>query len=333
VRVGLAFDHKDAFVRRPGDSPDADTEWDSEETIVLLGEAIQGLGHEVVRLGGGRDIIRLSAKGPLGVDLVFNIAEGRDGRGREAQVPAILELLGVPYTGSDTLTMAVSLDKGIAKRLLRDRRVPTPDFAVLTDPDEVDSLHLPYPLFVKPIHEGTGKGVTSDSVVRTPRALMDQVAWIVHTYHQPAIVEEYLPGREFTVGVLGNESPEALGTMEVLVADPAEASVYSASSKSEWEKKVRYRYNGDIEPALRSAVEEAAVAAFRALECRDFARIDLRCDGAGSPNVMEVNPLAGLSPLHSDLCFLARESGMSYRDLIARILDEACRRTGAGVAA
>jgi D-alanine-D-alanine ligase len=333
VKVGLAFDHKDAFVRRPADPPDAESEWDSEETIALLEEAIRGLGHEVVRLGGGRDIIRLSARGSLGVDLVFNICEGRDGRSREAQVPAILELLGIPYTGSDPLTMAVSLDKGITKRLLRDRGVATTEFAVLTDPAQVDALRLRYPLFTKPIHEGTGKGITSDSVSRTPRALMDQVAWVVHTYHQPALVEEFLPGREFTVGVLGNGSPEALGTMEVLVADPAEAGIYSSSSKAEWERKVRYRYNGDIEPSLRARVEETAVAAFKALECRDFGRIDLRCDASGVPNVMEVNPLAGLSPVHSDLCFIARESGMPYHDLIGRILEEASLRTGAGVTA
>jgi len=333
VRVGLAFDHKDAFVRRPGDPADADTEWDSEETIALLEEAIRSLGHEVVRLGGGREIIRLSARGALQVDLVFNICEGRDGRSREAQVPAILELLEIPYTGSDPLTMSASLDKGIAKRLLRDRNVSTPDFAVLSDPAQVDDLHLAYPLFVKPIHEGTGKGITADSLVKTPRELMDQVAWVVHTYRQPALVEEYLPGREFTVGLLGNSTPQAIGTMEVFVSDPEQAGVYSSASKAEWTKKVRYRHNEDIEPALRATIEEAAVAAFKALDCRDFARIDLRCDAAGIPNVMEVNPLAGLSPVNSDLCFIARESGISYRDLIARILEEACRRTGAGVAA
>jgi D-alanine-D-alanine ligase len=333
VRIGLAFDHKDAFVRRAGDPPDADTEWDSEETIALLEEGIRALGHDVVRLGGGRDIIRLSARGALGVDLVFNICEGRDGRSREAQIPAILELLEVPYTGSDPLTMAVSLDKGIAKRLLRDRGVPTPDFAVVTDPAQADLIRLPYPLFVKPIHEGTGKGITADSLVKTPKALRDQIAWAVRTYRQPALVEEYLPGREFTVGVLGNGSAAAIGTMEVLVADPDESGVYSSSSKAAWEKKVRYRYNADLEPGLRTRVEETAVAAFRALQCRDFGRVDLRCDAAGSPNVMEVNPLAGLSPLHSDLCFIARESGISFRDLIGRILEEACRRTGAGVGA
>src|SRR5262249_4182212 len=150
----LAFDHKDAFVRRPGDPPDASSEWDSEETVAALEEAIRSNGHQVVRLGGGRDIIRLSARGPLGVDLVFNICEGRDGRSREAQVPAILELLEIPYTGSDALTMAVSLDKGITKRLLRDRGVATTDFAVVADPSQAESLRLRYPLFVKPIHEG-----------------------------------------------------------------------------------------------------------------------------------------------------------------------------------
>ena len=333
MRIGLAFDHKDDFVLRPGDPPDAASEWDSEETIGCLEEAIRSLGHEVVRIGGGPDLIRRAARDPLGVDLVFNICEGRDGRGREAQVPAILELLGVPYTGSDTLTMAVSLDKGVAKRLLRDAGVPTPDFAVLTDPSRADGLRLRFPLFVKPLHEGTGKGISISSIARDPRALEEMVAWLVASYNQPALVEEYLPGREFTVGILGNAPSRAIGTMEVMVLDPEEQGIYSGGTKSEWERKVRYRYNNDIEPDLRAEVESVAVAAFVALECRDFGRVDIRCDGTGRPHVMEVNPLAGLSPVHGDLCFLARESGISYRDLIGRILEETCRRTGAGVAA
>lgn len=333
MRIGLTFDHKDRFVLRPGDPPDAASEWDSEETIGLLEEAIRSLGHQTTRIGGGRELIQLAARGPLGVDLVFNICEGRDGRSREAQVPAILELLGVPYTGSDALTMSVSLDKGVTKRLLRDRGVPTPDFAVLADPRQAEGISLRYPLFVKPIHEGTGKGIGPDSLVRSPRALMDQVAWVVASYAQPALVEEYLPGREFTVGILGNDRPEAIGTMEVLIADPAEAGIYSNSSKESWEEKVRYRYNHEIEPALRRAAEETAVRAYQALECRDFGRVDLRCDAEGQPNIVEVNPLAGLSPTHSDLCFIARESGISYGDLIGRIIEGASRRTGAGVSA
>jgi len=333
MKVGLAFDLMDTFVPSPGDPPDAAREWDSEETVGLLEEAIRSLGHKVVRLGGGTDIIHLAAAGPLGVEIVFNICEGRDGRSREAQVPAILDLLRIPYTGSDPLTMTVSLDKGIAKRLLRERGVPTPDFAVLDDPDRVEFLHLRYPVFAKPLHEGTGKGIASASVLRTSKALADRVAFIVSAYRQPALVEEHLPGREFTVGVLGNGCPEAIGTMEILVTDPEEDGIYSSSSKSEWEMKVRYKYNADIEAHLRARVEEVAVAAYTALQCRDFGRVDIRCDAAGQPNVMEVNPLAGLSPLHSDLCFIARESGISYRELIGRILEEACRRAGVGVAA
>jgi len=307
-------------------------EWDSEETISFIEEAVRSLGHEVVRLGGGREILRRAARNGLGVDLVFNVCEGRDGRSREAQVPAILELLEVPYTGSDPLTLAVSLDKGTAKRLLRDRGVPTPDFAVFSSAEEAAGQRLRYPLFVKPLHEGTGKGIAPDSVVRTERDLRDRVASIVRAYRQPALAEEYLPGREFTVGVLGNDPPRALGTMEVVVTDPAEAGIYSSSSKADWPRKVLYRHNGDVEPAMRAAAEKAAVAAYEALDCRDFGRIDLRCDAAGAPNVLEVNPLAGLSPVDSDLCFIARESGLPYRALIASILEEACRRTGVGVA-
>lgn len=333
MKIGLAFDLRESFVHRPGDPPDAASEWDSEETVSLIEEAVRSNGHDVLRLGGGIDIVRLAARAPLDVDLVFNICEGRDGRSREAQVPAILELLQIPYTGSDPLTMAASLDKGVAKRLLRERGVPTPDYVVVSDPGQIGSLHLRYPLFAKPVHEGTGKGIAPDSMLRGERELKEKVGSILRRYHQPALVEEYLPGREFTVGIVGNSPPEAIGTMEVFVNDPGEAGIYSASSKAEWEKKVSYRFNGEVEADLRSQVESVALAAFTALECRDFGRIDVRCDAEGRPHVMEVNPLAGLSPLHSDLCFIARESGISYNELIGRIIQEAFRRNGAGVAA
>jgi D-alanine-D-alanine ligase len=333
VRVGLAFDLKSGFVRRPGDPSDAADEWDSEETVLRLEEAFRALGHEVVRLGGGREILRLSAGGPLPVDLVFNICEGRDGRSREAQVPAILELLEVPYTGSDPLTMAVSLDKGVAKRLLRDAGVPTPDFRVIASPAECDGLALAYPLFVKPLHEGTGKGIAADSLVRDPAALAVKVARVIEAYRQPALVETYLPGRELTVGILGNSPPEAIGTMEVVVLDEAEAGIYSAASKAAWRRKVRYIFNDAVGTDLRASAERTAVAAFEALGCRDFGRVDLRCDEAGRPCVLEVNPLAGLSPADSDLCFIAREAGLGHLDLVGRILEEACRRSGVGAAA
>jgi D-alanine-D-alanine ligase len=327
MKVGLTYDLKDEYVPLPDDPPDAADELDTEETIGALEGAIRANGHRTVRIGSARKLIQLANDDDLDVDLVFNISEGIEGRGREAQVPAILELLGIPYTGSDTLTMAVSLDKGMSKKVFRSERVPTPDWFIAPSVAEVDNWEVEFPLFVKPIHEGTAKGVTTQSLVTDMRSLRRQVSRVLRTYRQPALVEEFLPGREFTTGVLGNGECGVLGTMEVIVADPSEDHIYTGTSKAEFEEKVRYKRGREIEPALRRKVEAVALAAHRALECRDFSRVDIRCDAQGRPCCLEVNPLAGLNPRTSDLAFIARFEGMSYEELIGRILSEAIARS------
>lgn len=327
MKVGLTYDLKDEYVPQPDDPPDAATELDSEETIAALEAAIRANGHKTVRIGNARHLMQLAMDDDLDVDLVFNISEGLEGRGREAQVPALLELLGIPYTGSDALTMALSLDKGMSKKVFRSERVPTPDWFVAPSAAEVDQWELEFPLFVKPIHEGTAKGVTTQSLVRDMRSLRRQVSRILRTYRQPALVEEYLPGREFTTGIIGNGSATVLGTMEVIIADPTEDHIYTGSSKAEFEEKVLYKPGRDIEPALRRKVEAVAVAAHRALDCRDFSRVDIRCDSQGRPCCMEVNPLAGLNPRTSDLAFIARFEGITYEELIGKILTEAIGRS------
>jgi len=327
VRIGLTYDLKDDYVPLPDDPPDAATEFDTEETISALEAAVRANGHRTVRIGSARRLLRLAEDDDLDVDLVFNIAEGVSGRGREAQVPAILELLEIPYTGSDALTMALSLDKGMSKKVFRSERVPTPDWFVAPSLAEVDAWEVEFPLFVKPIHEGTAKGVTTQSLVSDMRSLRRQVSRVLKTYRQPALVEEYLPGREFTTGIIGNAPAAVLGTMEVIVADPAQETIYTGTSKAEFEEKVRYRPGSGIEPALRRRIEAVALAAHRALDCRDFSRVDIRCDAEGRPCCMEVNPLAGLNPRTSDLAFIARFEGISYEELIGRILTEAIGRT------
>ena len=327
MKVGLTYDLKDEYVPQPDDPPDAATELDTEETISALESAIRANGHKTVRIGNARSLLQLAMDDDLDVDLVFNISEGIDGRSREAQVPAILELLGIPYTGADALTMAVSLDKGMSKKIFRSERVPTPDWFVAPSVAEIDEWEVEFPLFVKPIHEGTAKGVTAQSLVGDMRSLRRQVSRILKTYRQPALVEEYLPGREFTTGILGNGSATVLGTMEVIVADPEEDHIYTGASKAEFDKKVQYRPGREIEPALRRRVEAVALAAHRALECRDFSRVDIRCDAQGRPCCLEVNPLAGLNPRTSDLAFIASFEGRSYEELIGRILSEAIGRS------
>ncbi|HKY31728.1 MAG TPA: D-alanine--D-alanine ligase [Candidatus Polarisedimenticolia bacterium] len=327
MKVGLTYDLKDEYVPLPDDPPDAATELDTEETIGALESAIRANGHRTVRLGNALSVMQMAQDDDLDVDLVFNISEGLDGRGREAQVPAILELLGIPYTGSDVLTMAVSLDKGMSKKIFRSERVPTPDWFVAPGVAEVDAWDVEFPLFVKPIHEGTAKGVTVQSLVKDMRSLRRQVSRVIRTYRQPALVEEYLPGREFTTGVMGTGEPAVLGTMEVIVADPAEDTIYTGTSKAEFAEKVLYKAGREIEPPLRRKVEAVALAAHRALECRDFSRVDIRCDAQGRPCCLEVNPLAGLNPRTSDLAFIARFEGISYEELIGRILSEAIGRS------
>ncbi len=327
MRVGLTYDLKDEYVPQPDDPADAATELDTEETIGALESAIRSNGHRTIRIGNARKLLQTAQDQDLEVDLVFNISEGIEGRGREAQVPAILELLGVPYTGSDTLTMALSLDKGMSKKVFRSERVPTPDWFVAGSLAALDEWEVEFPLFVKPIHEGTAKGVTAQSLVHDMRSLRRQVSRILKTYRQPALVEEYLPGREFTTGVLGTGGAAAvLGTMEVVVSDPVEDTIYTGSSKAEFEAKVRYKPGREIEPSLRRRVEAVALDAHTALECRDFSRVDIRCDAQGRPCCLEVNPLAGLNPRTSDLAFIAGFEGISYEELIGRILAEAIGR-------
>ena len=327
MKVGLTYDLKDEYVPQPDDPPDAATELDTEETIAALEGAIRANGHKTVRIGNARQLMQLAMDDDLDVDLVFNISEGIEGRSREAQVPGLLELLGIPYTGSDALTMALSLDKGMSKKVFRSERVPTPDWFVAPSVAEVDQWEVEFPLFVKPIHEGTAKGVTTQSLVRDMRSLRRQVSRVLRTYRQPALVEEYLPGREFTTGIIGNGSATVLGTMEVIIADPTEDHIYTGTSKAEFEEKVLYKPGREIETALRRKVEAVAVAAHRALDCRDFSRVDIRCDSQGRPCCMEVNPLAGLNPRTSDLAFIARFEGITYEELIGKILTEAIGRS------
>lgn len=327
MKIGLTYDLRDEYVPLPDDPPDAANELDTEETIAALESAVRANGHETVRIGGARRLLRRAGEDGLDVDLVFNIAEGVSGRGREAQVPAILELLEIPYTGSDALTMAMSLDKGMSKKVFRSERVPTPDWFVAPDLTEVDAWEVEFPLFVKPIHEGTAKGVTTQSLVSDMRSLRRQVSRVLRTYRQPALVEEFLPGREFTTGIIGNTPAGVLGTMEVIVADPGQETIYTGTSKAEFEEKMRYRPGSEIEPGLRRRVEAVALAAHAALECRDFSRVDIRCDAEGRPCCMEVNPLAGLNPRTSDLAFIARFEGLTYEELIGRILTEAIGRS------
>jgi D-alanine-D-alanine ligase len=317
VRIGLTYDLKDDY-RALGLGEHEVAEFDSPTTIAAIEDALRALGHDVERVGHLR---ALAAKLVAGwrCDLVFNIAEGVAGFGRESQVPALLEAYEIPYTFSDPLVCALTLHKGMAKHVARGCGVPTPSFALVASAEEAAAVTLPLPLFAKPVAEGSSKGVTAKSLVTSRAALVEVCTELLERYRQPVLVEEFLSGREFTVGILGTGgTARALATLEVVLLENADASVYSYRNKTQWQGLVDYRLL-DAGP-LRAAVEEVALATWRCLGCRDAGRVDVRLDGAGQPQLIEVNPLAGLTPGYSDLPIMAELSGLSYGELIGQIL-------------
>jgi D-alanine-D-alanine ligase len=300
-------------------------EFDSVETIDQLVAALEALHCEAIRVGRGQALAARLVAGER-YDLVFSIAEGVKGRSREAQVPALCELFDQPYLFSDPLTLAACLDKAVAKRLVRDAGVPTPSFAVAARNANELLDWADFPAFVKPLAEGTGKGCGAASLVRTQRELQAAVARVIEQYHQPALVERYLPGREFTVGIVGNgNEARVLGVCEILLKANAEANVYSLLNKELCEDLVTYAPASDGEARLAGT---RALQAYRALECRDTARIDFRSDAHGEPYFLEANPLAGLNPWHSDLPILAAQNGIEFVTLIGMILDAGLARYG-----
>ena len=325
--IGLTYDLRDEYLAR-GYCEEQVAEFDSESTIVALETALSQLGHKTERIGNALALAKRLACAQRW-DLVFNICEGLDGRSREAQVPALLELYGIPYTFGDPLTCALTLDKAMAKRVVRDAGIRTPDFAVVRELDDLDGLSLSYPLFAKPLAEGTGKGVDERSRVDDPEQLVAVCTRLLERFAQPVLIEEYLPGREFTCALLGT-GPRAgvLGTLAMTIHENAPTRDYSYAVKEQCEVYVRYdpMESGD----LRDAVEALSLAAYRLLDGRDTGRVDVRLDQNGRPCFIELNPLPGLHPSHSDLPMIATQQGMAYRDLIGRIVASAMERAEVG---
>jgi D-alanine-D-alanine ligase len=302
-------------------------EFDTRDTIDELAAALEALGCEVDRVGRGQVLAARLAAGTR-FDLVFSIAEGVRGRSREAQVPALCELFDQPYAFSDPLTSAASLDKAVAKRLVREAGVPTPAFMVASGAASELQGWRAFPAFVKPLAEGTGKGCEAASLVMSAEALAAAATALLNRYRQPVLVESYLPGREFTVGIVGNGAEaRVLGVCEILLKPEADANVYSLRNKELCEELVTYVRADDEEARLAGA---RALLAYHALECRDAARIDFRSDASGEPHFLEANTLAGLHPRHSDLPILAAQNGVPYVALIGTILDAALARYGLG---
>ena len=324
MRIGLTYDLRSEYLAA-GYGEEETAEFDREETIDCIAKAIEANGHSTHRIGSARALIERLARGDRW-DLVFNIAEGMHGLGREAQVPAILDVHRIAYTFSDPLVASVALHKGWTKALVRAAGLPTPDYAVVATLADAKRVTLRLPLLVKPVAEGTGKGVNPASVVRDRARLVPLCMELIERYGQPALVEGFLPGREFTVGLLGTgTAAAALGSLEIVLLEQAEADVYSYANKEDCERLVDYRHVTTNDPVVAHA-EEIALQAWRALDCRDAGRVDLRCDAKGQPQFIEVNPLAGLHPHHSDLPMIATAVGMPYETLIGRILESASQR-------
>lgn len=322
MRIGVTYDLRADYLAM-GMSEEESAEFDSEITIAALCEALAGLGHEPVRIGHIKALTERLAQGERW-DAVFNICEGLKGYAREAQVPGLLEAYGIPAVFSDPLTLALTLDKAWTKRIVRGAGVPTADFALVERPSDIGAIDLPFPLFLKPVAEGSGKGVSERSRVGNAAELRSVASELLGRFRQPVLVETYLSGREFTVGITGTgEDAAVLGIMEIRATAKGTQSGYSYENKEHWEDRVTLHLVDDAE-ALAAA--DVALAAWRALRCRDGGRVDVRSDGQARPHFIEVNPLAGLNPGHSDLCFIARFKGMSHQDLIGLIIASFLKR-------
>jgi D-alanine-D-alanine ligase len=324
LKVGFAFNVKRLTPEVTGEQ-DEEAEYDTPDTLQAIREAIASHGHEVIDLESTSDLPIQIASTP--VDVVFNIAEGFKGRSRESQVPALLELLDIPYTGSDPAALSVSLDKALAKRMVRTHGILTPDYLVLHTGKERLPRDLSFPLIVKPVAEGTSKGVTKRSVVRDEAEMREVAREIITKYRQPALAEAYIRGREFTIGMLGERRPRVLPIMEIVFLDPADQTpVYSFDMKQEWSKSIRYEVPAKVSPRDLDRLERSARECFVALGCRDVARVDFRMDPEGRIYFIEANPLPGLAPGWSDLVLIAEAAGIDYRGLIGEILSFAIRR-------
>lgn len=325
MKIGMTFDLRDEYLAA-GYSEEATAEFDRADTIDSIENALRALGHQTDRIGHLKQLVSRLAAGDRW-DLVFNICEGMHGIAREAQVPALLEAYEIPCTFADPVVMSVCLHKGLTKTLVEKAGLPTPQFAVVENMADVKNVKLPYPLFAKPIAEGTGKGISPASCISSFEELQGVCGELLQRFDQPVLVETYLCGREFTVGLLGSgDEARVLGTLEIVLLSNAEPGAYSYTNKERCEELVRYDLVSGINDHEVQEAERIALAAWKELQGRDGGRIDLRSDGNGQPSFIEANPLAGLHPEHSDLPMIATKVGMPYQQLINEIVQSATKR-------
>lgn len=306
---------------------DAFEEFDTEETIDAIADVLEKNGHAVIKLGWGKAAIGYLLSDEI--EFVFNLCEGYWGRNREAVMPALLEMLDIPYSGSDPLALSLALDKIMAKKVAEQNGIKTPGFCVIRQLQDVEvaDVGLKYPLFVKPAWEGSSKGIESGSKVYNKAGLRDRAGYLLKNYfNQPVLAEEYIKGREFTIGVLGNENPYILGVMEISSSRPCGDFFYSKEIKRQWQAKVIYECPPKASAPLMARIEAVALEAFKAFGCRDIARVDVRVDSSDNVYFLEINLLAGLSPAYSDIVIMARKMGWTYEGLISAIFNHSLSR-------
>jgi len=320
IIVGLTYDLKDEYLQL-GFNKEEVAEFDSEETIIGIETALREIGFKTLRIGNIWDLTRFLAEGKK-CDIVFNIAEGLYGLSREAQVPCLLDAWQIPYVFSDGMVLNLCLNKALSKQIVLNARIATAAFTVISSISEIEKISLTYPLFIKPVAEGTGKGISSKSKVNNFNELKEHVEYLILKYKQPILVEEYLPGREFTVGITGtNLMAECTGVMEICFN--GEYDIYSLENKENYEKCISYKVP---EKNIYEKCSNIALKSWIALNCVDGGRVDLRTDRNNEICFVEVNPLAGLNPIHSDLPILSRLNGIGYTEIIRRIMFSALNR-------
>lgn len=327
MRIGLSYDLKETIALQQASCDDAFEEYDSSETVELIAAALEAEGHTVTMLGGGREFLGKILRDK--VDFVFNIAEGRGThRSREAQVPSILEMLDIPYSGSDPQCLAICLDKPLTKKLVASEGVSTPNWRVINDRQElrqIDSCDFPFPAIIKPAYEGSSKGISLTSVVEDAKQAIEVIENLLEKYQQPAMMEEVILGDEVTVGIVGNSPPRVLDMMHIIPKRKDGYFLYTLEVKRNYLELVDYECPAGLEEKVLHRLQSSSLRAFNALGCRDFARLDFRISTAGVPYFLEINPLPGLGT-HSDLVIMAKMMGWSHRQLITNVLNAAIER-------
>ena len=318
MKIGLTYDLRSWYLDR-GYSMEDTAEFDKQDTIDAIDAAIKTMGFETELIGNCFQLIDALAAGRKW-DMVFNIAEGLYGDGRESVIPAILDQYRIPYVFSGPVIMGISLNKYLTRLIVAAAGVPVSPGILIISPGDIGECNLQYPLFIKPVSEGTGKGITEKSLVHNDKELRKMAEYLLSHYQQPALVEEYLPGREFTVGIAGSgDEAVAIGGMEIECRDNLP---YSVEVKENYQAFCKYKPMGEFSDECR----DVALKAWKAIGAVDAGRIDLKTDRHGRICFIEANPLAGLHPVHSDLPILSNMAGIKYQELIERIIGSALKR-------